>query len=109
MASRVYDNEADGERVNRPLDGLTLYQERPHEFRSLGDGRYEVPSRSFKGQRHEVNIEDETCTCKDRTKGGNICAHIYAAVIAASKPIQIKSRDRSPLGDVMASIDRLGA
>lgn len=73
---------------------MKFYREHGEEFRSLGAGRYEVPSRSRNGKRHEVNIEHEACSCEDHEIRGFICAHIYAVVIAMSKPAPIPSRER---------------
>lgn len=96
-------------RVSRPLAGLAYYREYHDQFRSLGAGRYEVPSRTRNGQRHEVNIERETCSCEDATTRGRMCAHIFAVTIAISKPAPIPSRERfqfSP-AQVAANVERM--
>lgn len=111
MATESIADKGKGERVSRPLAGLALYRERGEEIRSLGAGRYEVPSRTYQGKRHEVNIERETCSCKDATNRGRMCAHIFAVVIAMSKPAPIPSRERLAFtaDEVMANLERMGA
>lgn len=114
---RTGQREEEG--VNRPRAGLEYYREYGHEFRSLGAGRYEAPSRKTKGKRYEINLNYETCTCPDYTRRNPYntppedirpCAHIYGMVIAVSKPAPIPSRERTrfPNEVVWKNIQALG-
>ncbi len=111
----VYRRESEkgkgGTRVNRELDGLAIYRGRGEEFRSLGGGRYEVPSRSVQGRRHEVSVEHETCSCEDHKIRGLYCAHIFAATVAAAKPHRIKSKERVRFtaAEIERNLSRMGA
>jgi transposase len=43
------------------------------------EGIWLVPSQSCATQTYRVDLEAQTCTCKDCTEGGYVCKHQYAA------------------------------
>ena len=64
--------------------GICLFRERDHEIREVEPGIYRVPSSIRRGF-CRVDLERETCGCKDHEHRQVRCLHFFAATIYAAK------------------------
>lgn len=64
--------------------GICLFRERGHQIREVEPGIYRVPSSTGRGF-YRVNLERETCECRDHQHRRVRCLHFYAALIFAAK------------------------
>ncbi len=76
---KVY-RKATGEGETRAMRGLSLYRDRGDEIVVYPTtGEYGVPSRTEEGVLYVVDLDAETCSCPDSSKGKHTCLHLVAA------------------------------
>ncbi len=63
----------------REQRGLELY--RRGGLERIGRDTYLVPSRTRRRVEYLVDLERETCECRDHHRTGGPCLHVYAAML----------------------------
>jgi hypothetical protein len=63
----------------REARGLELY--RRGGIERIARDLYIVPSRTRRRAEYLVDLERETCECRDHTRTGRPCLHMYAAML----------------------------
>ncbi len=72
--------------TSRVSRGIALFEEYGDEIVRYLDGTFGVPSRTDEGVVYVVDLEAETCECKDFEIRRVGCMHQAAATIKAAKP-----------------------
>ncbi len=68
----------------REKRGLELYRERGSEFVRISRDTFLVPSRTTRRVEYLVDLERESCQCRDHKRTGGPCLHTYAAMLYRS-------------------------
>ena len=61
--------------------GLQLYLDRGSEFVRVSRDTFLVPSRSRRRVEYLVDLERQSCECRDHARTGGPCLHVYAAML----------------------------
>ena len=61
--------------------GLQLYLDRGSEFVRVSRDTFLVPSRSRRCVEYLVDLERQSCECRDHARTGGPCLHGYAAML----------------------------
>lgn len=97
VATKSIAGPAKGSRgETRTQRGLQLFRAIGNEIAVYLDGTYSVPSKSEEGLVYHVDLEAETCECRDheyRPSWGPCCHQVAATIYRA------KHRNRSPFGE----------
>ena len=65
----------------REQRGLQLYLDRGSEFVRVSRDTFLVPSRSRRCVEYLVDLERQSCECRDHARTGGPCLHGYAAML----------------------------
>ena len=65
----------------REQRGLQLYLDRGSEFVRVSRDTFLVPSRSRRRVEYLVDLERQSCECRDHARTGGPCLHVYAAML----------------------------
>lgn len=72
------------ETQTREARGIVLHRSRGHEIIEVEPGIFRVPSAAGRGF-YRVNLDAETCECRDHQHRRVCCLHFFAVVIFAAK------------------------
>ena len=73
--------------------GIALHRSHGHEIVEVEPGVFRIPSTTGRGF-YRVNLDAETCECRDFENRRCVCLHLFAATIFTAKRKCRKTTDR---------------
>ncbi len=87
----------------REARGLELY--RRGGIERIARDLYIVPSRTRRGAEYLVDLERQSCDCRDHARTGGPCLHVYAALIYRAH-LRRAARIIAPVLEALAGADQ---